>query len=383
MKCKHTIFVWFSAIIFVGGCDQPPMSQSIDFDENLATTLAALPPIDPVRLQQGRVGLGLIPRNYNDSINAWVESLEIAKHFGVQVLQLPAGYWREDEPIQGEFQWYAMQRFVKALEIIDYEFEVSQDFGGPFFHDRNMAPDFLQPIELTDAKFADAYVTYLNNFLDRFGPHITRVLIHAEGSYSYFEANPTHLNAYLGLLQRIVKETHAKWPKIRIGVNIDPNNEPEILSAISREVDFVGFDIVQIEDYLEKPDDLSQVVDSVLSNTAGKPISLACGWSSASGLGGGDMVQSEFYESIFHQLRKHRARIEYIVVGPPFDEDKEIVGPAYKAQFAHLPTPFVDKIIDWITQLGLIRIDGSAKPALTTVRDQIHSYYADYTQVER
>ena len=371
---KRIIVVPF-LIILISGCEQSPEPRPILFQETFRKTLEGEQAVPRVLLKNGRIGLGLIPRNYNDSVESWLESLKVAKHLGVQVLQLPAGYWREDEPIQGEYQWDAMERFVEALDAVGMKFEVSQDFGGPFFHDRNMAPDYLQPITLTDASFAEAYLDYLRGYLEKFSTHVTRLLMHAEGAYSYFETHPSHLNAYLELLDRVVREVRAKWPEQRIGVNIDPHNDAKILSAISRRVDFVGFDIVQIEGVLEKPTDLSDVVEFILTNTSGKPLSLACGWSSASGLGGGDMAQSEFYLEVFRLLRKHRARIEYLVVGPPFDENKDVVGPAYKAQFSNMPEPFVEKIINWITQLGLIRTDGSAKPAFNSLLTIIQSYY--------
>ncbi len=365
----------FLALFLLSGCDQSGEQQQIEFQKSFQKTLDTQPAITQVQLQKGKIGLGLIPRNYNDSFESWIEALHVAQHLGVQVLQLPSGYWREDEPMQDAYQWDAMERFVKALDTVDAEFEVSQDFGGPFFHDQNMAPNYLQPIKLTDDGFDDAYLSYLTSYLEKFNPQVTRVLIHAEGTYAYFDKYPSHLNAYLKLLDRVVRVTKAKWPKIRIGVNIDPHNDPKILSAIAQRVDFVGFDVVQIDNVLEKPADLKGVIEFILANTSGKPVSLACGWSSAPGLGGGDIPQVEFYREVFKLLREHRARIEYVVVGQPFDENEKIVGPAYKAQFSHLPKPFVDKIIAWSTQLGLIRTDGSSKPAFESLRVLIQDYY--------
>ncbi len=369
-------------LITMVGCEQPTAPRTLEFEQKLNQILSTEQEIPQVNLKYGRIGLGLIPRNYDDSVESWLEALSVARYLGVQVLQLPSGYWKEDEPLPDAFQWSAMLRFFDALKTTDADFEVSQDFGGPFFHEKNMAPDFLQPIQLTDPAFKAAYLNYLSSYLELFGDRIMRLLIHAEGAYSYFNAHPDHLESYLDILAnaRILIKTN--WPHVRLGVNIDPHNDPTILKLIAQQVDFVGFDIVQIENLLEKPSDLEAVIEFILNNTSDKPVSLACGWSSAPGLGGGDQMQSDFYQQVFHMLQKHRSRIEYIAVGPAFDENPDIVGPAYQAQFSSLPKAFVSDITDWITQLGLIRLDGSSKPALEVIRKEIRKYYLRQEKME-
>lgn len=362
-------------LLFMSGCNPFKRSAPDLFGAMLNKTLHEELAIQPSRLQNASIGLSLIPHNYDDSVDGWFEALTVAQHLGVQVLQLPSGYWKEDEPVQGAYQWDAMERFFEAIDMMGIDFDVSQDFGGPFFHDQNMAPEYLQPIELIDPMFGEAYLSYLEAYLERFGDRITHILIHAEGAYSYFDAHPDHLDAYLNLLDRIRDVVNQRWPKVRVGVNIDPQNRPELLSAISSHLDFVGFDVVQTEGFLEQPVDLESVINFILTNTANQPISLACVWSSAPNLGGGEEPQSKLYQEVFRILQKHQSRIEYVVVGPPFDENKEIVRPAYEAQFSHLPKPFVAEIVDWIVQLGLIRTDGSGKPALQTVRTEIQKYY--------
>ncbi|MCH9675953.1 MAG: hypothetical protein K0U93_31235 [Gammaproteobacteria bacterium] len=343
--------------------------------EQFENTLATTAPVQRKKLITGQIGMGLIPRNYNATVEGWLEVLKIAKHLGVHVLQMPSGYWREDEPIKHAYQWDATKRLMDALDLLGSEFDLSQDIGGPFFHDRNMAPDYLQPIALTNPVFTRAYIDYLESYMQRFGSRVTRLLIHAEGSYSYFTRYPTHLAAYGKLLNDVRRTLKRKWPQLRVGVNIDPHNKPEVLATIAKHVDFVGFDIVQIDGVLESPTDLDALIQSVLAHTSGKPVTLAAGWSSAPGLGGGDRAQHDFYREVFKVLRKYRDRVEYVAVGPPFDEDPAVVGPAYRAQFSHLPKDYVANILEWATNLGLIRIDGTAKPAFNELLRLIKNYY--------
>ncbi|MEM7469172.1 MAG: hypothetical protein AAF387_20135, partial [Pseudomonadota bacterium] len=318
-----------------------PVASDNNFSVGFERALSKAEPVALISRTNGRVGLSLVPRNYKDSVAAWAEALKLAEHLGVQVLQLPSGYWRDDEPAKDHYLWEPTERFFAALAQSKIPFEISQDFGGPYFHADNMAPGYLQPIEFTDPLFQPRYLKYLESYLTRFGNKIHRLLIHAEGSYSYFDAHPEHFEYYLNLLAAAKNLIQDRWPHIRLGVNIDPHVDPALLQEISERLDFVGFDIVQIEEVLEKPQDLEGLFDTLFANTANKPLSFACIWSSASGLGGGDNAQVEFYQEALRLLKTHRSRIEYMLLGQPFDEDQKLIGPADRAQFKNLSDEFV------------------------------------------
>ncbi len=313
-------------------------------------------------------GFGFIPRNYNDSVESWKEAMSVGRFIGSEVLQLQAGYWREDEPVKDVYQWQPTERAFQAItEFSGRSWRIAQDIGGPFFHDRLMAPEYLKPIQLTDQRFVTAYLDYLKSYLTLFGSKIQWLLIHAEGSYSYFGERPEHLAAYLNILDQVKSMIRQQWPQVQLGVNIDTNNSATLLQTISNHVDFMGFDIVPVEGFLDDPEDLPKVIEHIMSNTNDKPISMAGGWSSSEE-SGGEQTQLMFYQLLFQESQKYADRIEYIAIGPPFDEDYDMTAPAYHAQFSYLPHAFVEKIINWATTLGLVRMDGSPKSAFLFLR---------------
>ncbi|MBX2868695.1 MAG: hypothetical protein KTR18_08470 [Acidiferrobacterales bacterium] len=330
--------------------------------------------IERIELDSGKLGLGLIPRDYNVSVASWAESLKLAKKLGVHAIQIPSGYWNEDEPVKDAYQWQSMVSLMNAIDAGNFEFEIIQDFGGPFFHDRITAPQYIQTRKLDNAELVDRYIKYVDAYLNLFGNQIQVFLVHAEGAYSFFAAHPESLEHYLTLLVKKRNHIREKWPHIQFGINTDPHNTASLLAVLSAPLDIIAFDLVQIDGFMEEPREFGSALQYVLQNTNGKDISFAAGWSS-SATSGGEEAQMEYVREVFDALEKPENRIRYAIFGPLFDEQVEIVGPAYRAQFSTLPQDFVTDIIEWITTLGLIKSDGTIKPSFKVAQSRASNYF--------
>lgn len=357
--------------------DPEPVSTA-QFSANLRPLFDPAPLEAPYSNERGRVGLSLVPRNYSSSKDAWLQVLGVARALGADVVQLPSGYWHEQETVPGAYRWDGLAELLSAVDQLDLEVEGVQDLSGVFFHDRSVAPRHLEHLVVGDAELTAAYTRFVLAYLEQAHPFVRTVLVHAEGCTSYFRSFPERADGFIELLRTVRAAVGSRYPDVGLGVNTDPHCEPRILRRIASATDVMGFDLLRIDDELQTPDQVGSVLDRLLEISGTTPIAVAAYWSTSPQHGpSAERMQVEFFRAAFRHFRENRERYAYLAPGSPFDDDVAIVGPALRHQFETLPKDFVEEIVGSVTRLGLITAEGTPKPALWEVHRQIAAIYGE------
>ena len=326
------------------------------------------------RLAVGKVGMTCVPRNFQETEESWLDFLTKANACGIQVLSLQAGSWQKAES-SGVYSFKSWDNFFAILDKHGFAFELSKDIGGPFFLDKIDAPRDIRFRSFTDPVLLDRYKKFATAFLDRFGDRHAYIVIHAEGAEAYFRKHPDRLDDYCQFLTAVRTAIKAHSPHIQVGVNTDIRNQDLVLAKMAAVTDFMAYDVMKGKIVL-KPTDFEPLVKRLTGISEGKRIAFQnAGWSTSKTDRGSDDEQVEFIREFYRVLQQHRDQIEYASFGSMYDHDTSIIGPAYRALFADLPAPFVDRIIDSMSHFGLFRSDGSAKPGWDVFQKQVAAYY--------
>jgi len=330
-------------------------------------------------LSTGKVGLSAVPPSYKDTIENWKIIFSRAEEIGVQLLSAGNAQWTDEiEPQPGIYSWESYDRFFSVLESNHHKFELSFDLPGFFFHADIQKPSHLPVKSITDPTYLKHYKRMLTSFLDRFGPKIDYIVIHAEGAYSYFEKHPDHMATYTRLLRQVGQYIKQHSPHILLGVNTDPFNKTPILSPINNAVDFMAYDIFQSDD-VQSPAELEPMIQKLIQIGSGKKIAIQNGgWSTSRLEGSTEQQQVDFIREFYRLLYKYREQIEYASFYLLYDEDIEFMTPLYKSVVPDAPDNFLKKMVESNARFGLFHVDGSPKPGWSILKEEVNKYYKNY-----
>ncbi len=331
-------------------------------------------PVAARPLTSGKVGFTAVPRDFRETEEVWTDFFTKAREAGVQVLSLQAGFWSKIETAPGSYRWRSWEDLFAIMDKLGTRFELSKDFGGPFFHDRYDGPKDISFKSFTDPQLMGRYHQMLRTYLDRFGKRLTYLVIHAEGADSYFGKHPDQLADYCRFLLETRRMIRKHSPHLTVGVNTDPANQDTVLSAMARVTDFMAYDL--LNGGIKTPADFDQVVQRLIGLSNGRKIALQnCGWTTSQEDHSNETMQAEFVREFYRVLARHQGRFEYASFGAMYDHDQAITGPAYRAMFPHLPPKYVAKLIDSMSRGGLFRTDGTAKPGWAALKESVAEYY--------
>jgi hypothetical protein len=334
-----------------------------------------VPPIADVgdvpmkKLSKGKIGIEVIPRNYENTKERWADSFERARTTGAQVVTLlaPAIHeWRDSEII------------FATMKERGYTFEISYDIGGALWHSKDdVKTPGLKFTTYSDPAFRQWYFGHFNAFLETLGDKLSYLTIHVEGADNYFEKHPNQLEDYCGIMSEAIKRAKARHPRIKVGVYATHYVDTKIFQCMNRNTDFWAIGLSGGDhESLQKPSDLEKVFERHVKLAGTKRIAVQEGaWSTARGSGRSEAQQAEFVREVFRILRKHRDSIEYFSFYVIYDESREVTAGYINSMFPWYPRSFKDKIIEDLSSTGFIRNDGVPKPAWYELKKQIKEYY--------
>ena len=328
------------------------------------------------------IGLAAIPKNWQDTEKDWNEFFADAKQLKVEIIGGCNGNWRELEPSLGNYEWSVMARFFSAMDANNRKFQFSCDFPGLFFHERkDQMPKDLQSLQISDPQLYERYEALLDSYLKKYGKRTNYLVIHAEGSYTFFGDDINKVKSYAAFLSKVRNRIKESNSHIKFGVNIDPHNKDQTLKEINRVVDFMAYDVMKIEGHLEKPTQLEEVTKRLIKLSNGKRIAFQnAGWSTSKIENGSDEQQLEFVKELLKTIKKNRKNLEYANVYCLYDEDLDFMKKVYKQMFPDYPKDFVEKMVLANGRTGLIRESGEVKPAYKELKTQIENYINEKKQ---
>jgi hypothetical protein len=322
------------------------------------------------KLATGKIGLEVIPRNYENTTERWADSFERARTAGVQVVTLlaPAIHeWRDSEII------------FATLKEKGYSFEMSYDVGGALWHSRDdIKTPGLEFKGYSDPGFRQWYLDHFTKFAETLADKLTYLTFHAEGADGYFDKYPKELPDYAAVMAEAARRAKARNPALKVGVYVAHHVDDKIIQALNGTTDFWPIGVSGGDhDTLQKPSDLEKVLERHIRLAGTKKIAVQEGaWSTSRRAGHSEEQQAEFVREVFRLLRKHRDRVEYFSFYVIYDESREITAGYINAAFPWYPRFFKDKIIDDLTSMGFLRNDGTPKLAWFELKKQIKEYYA-------
>lgn len=328
-------------------------------------------------LLSGKIGLVAIPQDFKDTEKNWVRVFVHARDAKVQVLAPTptAGFWKHAEMRPGVFTWGAFHRMFRALRNFEADFEVAVDFVPVFFHETVYTPPGLDFVSFSDPEYMKRYKALLSSFLKNFGSQTSYLLISSEGAKTYFKAHPDHLKDYCVFLKEMERHVETEAPHVMLGVSTDIENTPEVIGAMSRSVDFIGFDIMK-SPRVQSPEQLEQEVLRLIRLAGGKKIAIQnAGWSTSATQESDETQQKQFVEQFFRLMQRHHGLIEYACIGGVYDQNAKIVRPTYRAMFPNMSEEWVDQLTESLATSGLFYANRTPKPAWREVREGINRYY--------
>ena len=123
--------------------------------------------------------------------------------------------------------------------------------------------------------------------------------MHAEGAYTYFDKYPDQLQDYLQFVSEVKDLIKNRSPHILFGFNADALSSDELISKLSRVVEFMGFDIMRT-DHINDPVDLEKEIKRLIKLSGGKKIAIQNGgWSTSEVEESSDEEQVRFIREFF------------------------------------------------------------------------------------
>ncbi len=329
----------------------------------------------------GKVGMAIqfpLPRIPENG-----EVISLLKEGGVQVFHSGYIQWDDVEQTPGVYDFSSVESTFKVIRDNRFDFEVAIDIGSiiALSYDRPFLPSYITFKGFDDPYLKERYLAFLDAFLDRYGKEIDYLLLHTEGAGNYFtNYHPEQLDGYCNLMNKAMKHVKQKTPNIKVGNNgggEGKSEKTEIVKCFTKEADFIGTGSYPEDDTIYKnPEDIETVIDNLVAGYSPKKLVLEIGYYTSPKIGGSEQKQIEFVKSVFRSLVKHRAHIEYLAYFELYDMNKEAYGSAVRLLFPpDTDETFMQKLIEFVTSLGLINESVVPKPAWQEWKNQVSLYH--------
>jgi hypothetical protein len=313
----------------------------------------------PGSVLSARVGLSGITHNYDGSEQAWRELLDGARQANATFLHLQAPPWSEAETSPGVFDLSYFDAFVRLNSSynLGYTLDVSTPLGLG-------AVDL--PADLAFSSFGDPalmarYDAYVSAVLTRLSG-ASHVILHTETAGPYFGNDEKRADflAYCDLVAHAADHVRAVLPGVKVGVYGTKNESPGILSCLNRATDFFGISYIA-----DRGDDEHRARLAELAGlSGGKPIALfEAGVPTAARLGGSESRQVDFVRLLFEFAAQQGESLLLLSYFQYIDEDPALTRQYVPILFAAYDPEQQEDFIAFFTSLGLLRTDGSPKPA--------------------
>ena len=313
-----------------------------------------------------RIGLSGVTQNFDGSEEKWRELLDGARVAQVSFLHLQAAPWSEAETASGAFDFSYFDPFVRLNE--SYRFAYTLDLATPLGLGAPDVPSDLAGIAFDDPLLLVRYKAYIFAALRKLSA-ATEVVLHTETAGPFFENDERSESflAYCRLIGAAADYVRELRPGVRVGVYGTKNESPGILQCLNRSTDFFGIGYIG-----DRGDEDYETVISSLADQAGdKPIGFfEAGIPTAARLGGTEERQSEFVHYLFSFAAARGSRLSFLSYFQRIDLDESVVRGFVPTLFAQYSDAEREDAVAFFTSLGLVRADGTPKPAWELFRTQ-------------
>ena len=342
--------------------------------------------------QNEKIGLVINTVNPPKSIEDIENSYKIASSSGIGRTNLYI-HWDLLEPEKGNFDWRASDIMMKLnqkynLKTTLYFSVMNADRLGPF-------PDWMGKQNLGKTLETNT-IRVLDEILSRY-ENIDYVIFAGDIDY-HFQRATGSISDYKKFFDNVHMEIKSNHPEVKIGNSLSLENviNKELYPGGSFEItpqlemgDFVAFsykptdilgDITRTSTYSETKTDLSwPAIDDLEkaielypdTNIAFFEIS----WSTSDFVNGNKNDQKQFVDMSLNFFEENESKIEFFTVSRLFDKP---IGTCVSVDIENVPgssfssnSHRLERADQYLCHSGLIDIDGNAKPAWSTFKENI------------
>ncbi|GAB5536610.1 MAG: hypothetical protein Rubg2KO_28590 [Rubricoccaceae bacterium] len=292
--------------------------------------------------------------------------------------------WGDLEPSKGH---YTLDRFEETLSAL-------RQFGFTPFVNITVGDigDMNLPEELSDGEggYADGIALDDEAVLDRFGALLDRVvpIVLANGGFLLNVGNEiddrldgdfrNEHDAYVRFVEAARERVHAIEPKLAVGVTLTTRpvrEQTRTFTAMRGAADVVAFNYGPIESDLSVSDvdDIRSDFQNTIARFGDGPIviqELTC--PTASSMGSSEDWQRTCYETLLEEIAATpQVRFASVFTFQDFDaETCQVIQDALALDDAEgLPDNFVERYTEYLCTMGVVRPDGTPKPAWDVILD--------------
>jgi len=332
------------------------------------TSRSLPPPASTARpgMQPLLVGVDATPHSKSGSGKAGKRSaLQQAWESGLAVLHT-APKWNELEKSPGR---YELADDVQAIgEFADeHDLPIALNVRIVDTNQRSMPKEY-ERWRFDDEKMADRLRAALQSFPQSFRRH-TRYLAIGNEVDGYFGSHRDEIEAYAVLVQRVAATARQVFPGTQLTVNFTFGAAGDMsrYRRITDLTDIASFTYYPLNgDFtMRDPSVAGADIDRMLDSAAGRKLYIQeIGYASAERLKSSPQKQADFYANAFQAIRERRDRIVGVTFLFMSDLPQSIVD--YLGSYYRLPNS--DNFKAYIQTLGLLRQDGTPKPAWDVFR---------------
>ncbi len=296
-------------------------------------------------------------------------------------------FWNIIEPQRGNFDWRQSDILMglnekNDLRVTLYFSVINGPTLGPF-------PDWIGRPPLGSIG-QDRLVSVLDEVLSRY--HIVDTVIIAGETESQFRNSPEDIPVYQELFSGVYDRLKQKHPDVKFGNSFGLHHVlnkglDHIVTdlAMGDFVAFSYFPVDSLNDIVKSPeqakDDLLKVFEMVPDR---KVAFFETSWSSSGFVGGTETSQREFLKEAFEFYSENESQIEFMTWYRQYDkpegtcaserqdvgdESISIGGGSGLGSSDHV----IERLNHYVCNAGLVRTDGSPKPAWSEFKNQIES----------
>ncbi len=319
-------------------------------------------------------GIGVVSMNSNlsseDPLENYISEYEAIYKLGSRGAQTAAP-WSSLNPTELQYDLGALNNpyfGISKLKDLGFE-EVLLNIPIVALSERKM------PTDIASLTFNDPIVKErIHQMIEQLSPFLPSVTYLALGNEvdTYFNSHQSEWLAFVELINDARTYIKNKYPQLQIGVTTTFDGyshvQKDFVITLNKEMDVVILTYYPTTSgfMVKSPETVQADVELMVDLSEGKPVVLQeAGYPSSSALGSSESLQDQFVQNIFNVWRKQgNQKIPFISFFKYRDWS-----PSFVQQFTGQSSgqPFYE----FMSSLGLVRHDQSAKPAIETLKNEL------------